>query len=477
MTLSFLWDTQGEHFTGVPLSPPLRHKFLLVLILLTCALCVISPATSHAAQVTLAWDHNKEADLAGYKIYYGTSSGNYDVTWDVGNWTTCTIAGLEEGKTYYFAATAYDIHDNESDFSNEVSHSIASSDIDGDGISDLEEMEIYGTDPDNNDTDGDGVKDGRELTYWGDDWDGDYDGDSLINLLDPDSDNDGLLDGVEISDGTDPSDPFDPGSQSTLPSIEIGEVSVDHNWRRVQFNNPFVAPVVVVKPFSSNDSDPAVIRIRNVEVTGFEIRVQEWDYLDGMHDKETVSYLVMERGNYTLADGTQIEAGIFDAGNTSFAPVKFEQTLAKVPVVFSAVTSFNGSDAVTTRLRRVSNVGFELRLEEQESNARNHVTETISYVAWEPSSGNLNGLTFEVGNSEDVVNDEWYSLIFAQPFVTIPFFIADMQTTDGGNTANLRWQNKDFSGVDVRIAEEQSEDGETRHAAEVVGYIAISTQD
>ena len=52
-----------------------------------------------------------------------------------------------------------------------------------------------------------------------------------------------------------------------------------------------------------------------------------------------------------------------------------------------------------------------------------------------------------------------------------------MQTTDGGNTANLRWQNKDFSGVDVRIAEEQSEDGETRHAAEVVGYIAISTQD
>jgi len=477
MTHSFLRGPQGDNFTGAPSSSPLRHNFFLVLILATFALCLLSPATSHSAQVTLAWDPNKETDLAGYKIYYGTSSGTYDVSWDVGNWTTCTIAGLEEGKTYYFAATAYDIYDNESDLSAEVSHSVVNSDTDGDGISDLEEMEIYGTDPHSDDTDGDGVKDGEELAYWGDDWNADYDGDGLINLLDPDSDNDGLPDGLEITGGTDPSDPSDPGNQSTLPSLEIGEVSVDHNWQRVEFNDPFIAPVVVAKPFSSNGSDPAVIRIRNVEATGFEIRIQEWDYLDGMHVKETVSYLVMERGNYTLADGTRIEAGIFDAGNTSFAPVKFNQAFAEVPVVFSAVTTLNGSDAVTTRLRRVSDAGFELRLEEQERNAPDHATETISYVAWEPSSGNLNGLTFEVSKSEDVVNDEWHSLFFDQPFVTIPLFIADMQTTDGFDTANLRWQNRDFSGVDVRVAEEQSDDAETRHVTEVVGYIVISPED
>ncbi len=60
-------------------------------------------------------------DLAGYKIYYGQSSGNYTVTVNVGNVTSYPLPDLAEGKTYYFAATAYDVSGNESGFSNEVS--------------------------------------------------------------------------------------------------------------------------------------------------------------------------------------------------------------------------------------------------------------------------------------------------------------------------------------------------------------------
>jgi hypothetical protein len=62
-------------------------------------------------------------DLAGYKLYYGTSSRNYDVSVDVVNWTSITIGGpdLKEGETYYFAVIAYSVYGEESDFSNEVS--------------------------------------------------------------------------------------------------------------------------------------------------------------------------------------------------------------------------------------------------------------------------------------------------------------------------------------------------------------------
>jgi len=74
----------------------------------------------YSAQVTLAWNANTDPNIAGYKIYYGTSSRNYDVSLDVGNFTSCTIADMEEGETYYFAATAYDIQGNESSFSEEV---------------------------------------------------------------------------------------------------------------------------------------------------------------------------------------------------------------------------------------------------------------------------------------------------------------------------------------------------------------------
>ncbi|MEJ5359046.1 MAG: choice-of-anchor U domain-containing protein [Desulfobacterales bacterium] len=79
---------------------------------------------THAAEVTLAWDANTEADLAGYRIHYGTASGAYSVRLDVGKVTTFRVTGLAEGETYYFAATAYSATGAESGYSNEVSHTV-----------------------------------------------------------------------------------------------------------------------------------------------------------------------------------------------------------------------------------------------------------------------------------------------------------------------------------------------------------------
>src|SRR2546427_5810795 len=97
-------------------------------LFVTCALpalCFLAPALSSAAQVTLAWDPNTEPDLAGYKVYYGTSSGSYQFSVDVGNQTSYTLSGLLDGRIYYFAATAYNLSLAESGFSNEVSKAIA----------------------------------------------------------------------------------------------------------------------------------------------------------------------------------------------------------------------------------------------------------------------------------------------------------------------------------------------------------------
>jgi hypothetical protein len=74
--------------------------------------------------VTLAWDANTEADLGGYKIYYGTSRGTYPFIVDAGNVTTQTVTNLQESVTYYFSATAYNTAGLESDFSTEISHTI-----------------------------------------------------------------------------------------------------------------------------------------------------------------------------------------------------------------------------------------------------------------------------------------------------------------------------------------------------------------
>ncbi len=100
------------------------RRALFVACVLT-VLCSLTPALSSAAQVTLAWDANTDPDLAGYKLYYGNSSGSYQFSVDVGNVTSYTLSGLLEGQIYYFAATAYNVSQNESGFSNEVSKAIA----------------------------------------------------------------------------------------------------------------------------------------------------------------------------------------------------------------------------------------------------------------------------------------------------------------------------------------------------------------
>jgi hypothetical protein len=49
---------------------------------------------------------------------------SYNMSVDVGDVTTAALSGLEGGRTYYFAATAYDIYGIESSFSNEVSYTV-----------------------------------------------------------------------------------------------------------------------------------------------------------------------------------------------------------------------------------------------------------------------------------------------------------------------------------------------------------------
>ena len=93
---------------------------ILAIIPLLCLLS-LSGCDEEAAYLDLAWDPNQEPDLAGYRIYYGTSSREYIDFVDVGNVTTYRFDNLLADVTFYIAVTAYDTADNESDFSEEVS--------------------------------------------------------------------------------------------------------------------------------------------------------------------------------------------------------------------------------------------------------------------------------------------------------------------------------------------------------------------
>jgi hypothetical protein len=84
----------------------------------------VHSATSNSA--TLQWAANQETDLAGYRVYHGTTSGNYGGPQNVGMTPSYQYTNLEPNKTHYFSVTAYDTAGNESPPSPEVSKTIIS---------------------------------------------------------------------------------------------------------------------------------------------------------------------------------------------------------------------------------------------------------------------------------------------------------------------------------------------------------------
>ena len=98
-----------------------------LLVLLACLALAFIATPAQAQQVQLAWDAPVQTNgspvpnLAGYKLYYGSQSGQYPTMIQVGLKTTYTVTNLSAGQTYYFAAKAYDTQGLESAFSNEVS--------------------------------------------------------------------------------------------------------------------------------------------------------------------------------------------------------------------------------------------------------------------------------------------------------------------------------------------------------------------
>jgi fibronectin type 3 domain-containing protein len=122
----------GEKRRSTPETSPFLAVYVAVLIL---TLLLATPK-AFAGTVTLAWDApttNEDGtpltDLAGYNVYYGTSSSTYTQVKDAGTATTYDVTNLTVGTTYYFSVKARDYSGNESIFSNEVSATVSATPI------------------------------------------------------------------------------------------------------------------------------------------------------------------------------------------------------------------------------------------------------------------------------------------------------------------------------------------------------------
>ncbi len=266
-----------------------------------------------------------------------------------------------------------------------------------------------------------------------------------------------------------------------LGAVNIGETGTISNLtdisQTITLDRTYTNPVIFAQPLSFNGSAPAAVRLDNLTSNSFTISVQEPNNEDGTHTTENLSYMVLEAGNWELADGSKLQVGSIDSNllvDQGWESINFNAGFDSNPVVMSQVQTFNGADFVRTRQRNIGVNGFQMAMEEEEANALSgHVNETIGYMAMSGGSGNWSGLNYTAGYTGDNVTDAWKTVNFGAGFSQTPQVLASLATYDGTDSAGLRYQNLDNNQVQIKVEEDTSLDAETTHTTENVSFLAI----
>lgn len=277
---------------------------------------------------------------------------------------------------------------------------------------------------------------------------------------------------------------LDTSNLTVKSSQTIGEVgtidNLNHFNKTIRLNNSYINPVVFALPLSYNGGDPAIARITDIQSDNFSLYLQEADYRDGKHTKESLSYMVLEAGSWELEDGTLLEVGNLNTDANvnnarSWASIDFETDFINAPITLSQVQSNNEAQFVRTRQKSSSADGFELAMEEEDLyRASGHSQESVGWLAIEPGTGSSDGFNFKAGRRGNHINHNWGKIHYDLGTDSTPNLFASVSSYRGGDSVGLRYRNLGVSNVQIKLEEDRSFDSEIAHVKESVDFFAIA---
>lgn len=287
--------------------------------------------------------------------------------------------------------------------------------------------------------------------------------------------------------------------QIIQPTLEIGSVTATNSWQTIMLDNDYDQAVVVASVLDGNNpNSPVSVRVSNVTTNTFDLRLQfpTDNFAPSSTNSETVYYLVVEAGVWTLGDGaTQVEAGIVEdvsrlncstCGSwNNGTDLFYQQTYSAAPVVLHQVVTDNDSSWITSFVSDDTSAtvspgtdGFQVALNGAES-VTTHSAEDIAYVVFASEvTDSFEGVQFETdltGNTVRGYTDAHRTESFDQTYTSAPLVLASQLSARATNGSWAMLDAVTTTQVTLYADEDQTTDTERSHGTEYGGYVAFAT--
>lgn len=228
-------------------------------------------------------------------------------------------------------------------------------------------------------------------------------------------------------------------------SAMTAQMTIDHQWQGSPMSVDNAHSVLFYSAPSSVGKQPGVVRMRT-SAEGSEFRFQEWSNLDGQHRKERIYLLKLNKGRWQYGEHELEVGSVSISGSEVWKTIHFSASFTTAPRVILALQTAHGGDAVSARVKNITETSMEIRLVEEDlKTSAEHKEETIAFLlVSSPDAG---------FTAEDNIQ---FELLAGQPPIEL----------------NHVWQTV-AKNYQLRLEEDQTVDDEVEHPNELIDLIRV----
>ena len=273
-------------------------------------------------------------------------------------------------------------------------------------------------------------------------------------------------------------------------------------WVTVEFPDPFGAVPAVFSMPTTDNSDPATVRIRNVTTDGFDILVVEPDGSDGSTPTMTVDYFAAQEGSYVISGQNDIilEVGRLSTASqqgdfinsTAWDRVNFEGDYSD-PAVITQIQTTNSQPSLDAgqvaspwlevamrNLRSLGNSGrtrMDIALERGETSSGTVVSEEIAYMVMNSGfsvPASTGGETISAIATGESLTSSCRTVGVSPATSGFPLVFASQNSREDSDGGWVKRCSLSSSSVGLLVDEDVAEDAERSHSTEEAGVVVLS---